>query len=192
MIYRSFFFGASVDIDASCPFFVVESHHAAWCGWLSVPPVPWPSWLWILQPFPKRLIHRWSHEWYAYGRRCQSEETATYAHKLQRFLQSLEHRVSFLIHCRTRVRITEEQRLLLFPKVRWMIQPPMVSMMVWVFTSRSPFCIFEMTPEGTDQNDNGSNGLHQVRYRSLVELTSWVAFGKPAAPLLPANTLDGK
>lgn len=26
-------------------------------------------------------------------------KTAAYAHKLQRLLQSLEHRVSFLIHC---------------------------------------------------------------------------------------------
>ena len=26
----------------------------------------------------------------------------------------------------------------------------------------------EIDVEGTDQNDNGSNGLHQVRYRSLV------------------------
>ena len=46
----------------------------------------------------------------AYGCRCQSEETATYAHKLQRLLQSLEHRVSFLIHCHAGIGLLEEQR----------------------------------------------------------------------------------
>ena len=48
----------------------------------------------------------------------------------------------------------------------------------------------EIDVEGTDQDDNGSNGLHQVRYRSLVGTDFLSALVKPAAPLLPAITFD--
>lgn len=41
----------------------------------------------------------------------------------------------------------------------------------------------EVDVEGTDQNDNGSNGLHQVRYRSLVGTDFLCGLGKTCCTL---------
>ena len=67
------------------------------------------------------------------------------------------------------------------------IQPPMVSMMVF-FTSWSPLHL-EIDVECTDQNDNGSNGFHQVRYRSLVGTDFLSGLGKTCCTLASCHCI---